>query len=112
MVLVSEAMLRLLVAVGDGRGCVIVLEDLHWADPETLAVIDYLADHAAAEPVLCLGTFRPDETLPATAALRTRWLVERRGRWRLHSWTRTRSGRWHRRASAVRRCPECCSMTS
>ena len=40
------------------QGCLLVLEDLHWADPETLAVVDYLADTLAAERVLCLATTR------------------------------------------------------
>jgi DNA-binding NarL/FixJ family response regulator len=58
--LLGEAVVRLLADVGSGRGCVLVLEDLHWADAETIAVVDYLADALAAEPVLCLCTVRPD----------------------------------------------------
>jgi hypothetical protein len=44
--------------LGGTAGCLLVLEDLHWADPETLAVVDYLADTLAAERVLCLTTTR------------------------------------------------------
>ena len=33
----------------------LVLEDLHWADPETLAVVDYLGDALRAEPVALPG---------------------------------------------------------
>ena len=47
-------------------GLVIVLEDLHWADPDTLAVTEYLADNLAAEPVLCLATSRDE---PPSAGL-------------------------------------------
>ena len=43
-VLVSEAAVRLLALLGRGRGCVLVLEDLHWADPETIGTVDYFAD--------------------------------------------------------------------
>lgn len=57
--LLGEAVLRLLRRHGDGRGCLLVLEDLHWADAETLAVLDYLGDAAPGEPVLCLCTSRP-----------------------------------------------------
>ncbi len=69
LVLVAEAVLRLLRVIAGDRGCLIVLEDLHWADPETLAVVDYLADNLAAEPVLCVATVRTDEdTAGATLA--------------------------------------------
>ena len=57
--LVGEAVVRLLRALGGDAGCLLVLEDLQWADPETLAVADYLADTLAAERVLCLVTARP-----------------------------------------------------
>jgi DNA-binding CsgD family transcriptional regulator len=57
-VLVGEAVVRLLRVLGGTAGCLLVLEDLHWADPETLAVVDYLADTLAAERVLCLTTTR------------------------------------------------------
>ena len=35
-----------------------MLEDLHWADPETLAIVEYLADNIATASVLCLVTLR------------------------------------------------------
>ena len=59
-VLLSEGAARLLGLLGRGRGCVLVLEDLHWADPETLDAVDYLADALQDAPVLCLGTTRPE----------------------------------------------------
>ncbi|MBA3906629.1 MAG: AAA family ATPase, partial [Pseudonocardiales bacterium] len=58
--LLAEAVVRLLSAHGGGRGCLLVLEDLHWADPETLAALDYLGDALRTEPVLCVGTTRPE----------------------------------------------------
>lgn len=58
-VLIGEAVVRLLRVLGRDAGCLLVLEDLHWADPETLAVVDYLADTLATERVLCLATTRP-----------------------------------------------------
>jgi DNA-binding CsgD family transcriptional regulator len=57
--LVGEAVVRLLRVLGGTAGCLLVLEDLHWADPETLEVVDYLADSVAAERMLCLATTRP-----------------------------------------------------
>jgi DNA-binding CsgD family transcriptional regulator len=58
-VLLAEALVRLLSLVARDRGAVLQLEDVHWADPETLAVIDYLADALREEPVLCVCTARP-----------------------------------------------------
>ena len=58
--LLAEAIVRLLRAHGDGRGCVLVVEDLHWADSETLAALDYLGDALPTEPVLCVATARPE----------------------------------------------------
>lgn len=61
LVFVGEAVLRLLHLLSPDHGCLLVLEDLHWADLETLALLEYLADNVFAERVLCLGTFRPEE---------------------------------------------------
>jgi predicted ATPase len=60
-VILAEGVLRLLRAVAGQSGCLLVLEDLHWADSETLAVVEYLADNLAGEPVLCLATIRSGE---------------------------------------------------
>jgi DNA-binding CsgD family transcriptional regulator/predicted negative regulator of RcsB-dependent stress response len=60
-VAMAEAVLRFLRAVARVRGCVLVLEDLHWADPETLAVVEYLSDNLASEHVLCIATLRSEE---------------------------------------------------
>jgi DNA-binding CsgD family transcriptional regulator len=65
-VVVAEALLRVLRAFATGSACVIVIEDLHWADPETLRTVEYLADHATESRVLCVGTLRDD---PGTAAM-------------------------------------------
>ena len=59
-VFLGEAVLRLLRVIASQAGCVLVLEDLHWADQETLALLEYLADNLAAERVLCLGTLRAE----------------------------------------------------
>jgi DNA-binding CsgD family transcriptional regulator len=57
----GEAVLRLLDAACRPSGGVLVLEDLHWADPETVEVVEHLADHLERAPVLCLATVRSDE---------------------------------------------------
>lgn len=53
----GEALLRLLRLVAPA-GCLLVLEDLHWADPESLAVVEYLCDHAAETALIVVGTLR------------------------------------------------------
>jgi predicted ATPase len=56
----AEAVLRLLRVAASHRGCLVVLEDLHWADPETLRIVEYLADNLVSERVLCLVTVRDE----------------------------------------------------
>jgi DNA-binding CsgD family transcriptional regulator len=60
LVVLAEAVLRLLSVAGGERGCVVVLEDLHDADAETLAVVEYLIDNLADQPVLLLASLRPE----------------------------------------------------
>lgn len=69
-VVVGEALLRLLRSIGEDSGCVLALEDLHWGDPETIEVVEYLADNLAGEPLLCLATMRDDESTRAVRMLR------------------------------------------
>jgi DNA-binding CsgD family transcriptional regulator len=58
--ILAEGVLRLAVSAGRPSGSLLVLEDLHDADPEAFAVIDYLVDNAAREPLLVLGTARAE----------------------------------------------------
>src|SRR4029077_11023515 len=64
----GEAVLQLLRRLAGPGGLLLVLEDLHWADPDTLAVVEYLSDNLSAEPVLCLATCR-SETMSAGGGL-------------------------------------------
>jgi DNA-binding CsgD family transcriptional regulator len=57
----GEAVLRLLASLCGPRGGLLVLEDLHWSDPETVGVIEHLSDHLARASVLCVVTLRSDE---------------------------------------------------
>jgi DNA-binding CsgD family transcriptional regulator len=45
MIVVAEAVLRLLQVVGRSTGLLLVLEDMQWADESTTAVARYLCDH-------------------------------------------------------------------
>ncbi|RKT56487.1 ATP-binding protein [Saccharothrix australiensis] len=60
VVVLAEAVLRLLVVIGRVKPCLLVLEDLHDSDAETLAVIDYLVDNLDAVPAALLVTTRAD----------------------------------------------------
>ena len=61
VVVMAEAVLRVLQWATGGAGVIVILEDLHWADDATLAVIRYLVDHANEVPVLVFGTIRTGE---------------------------------------------------
>ena len=77
----GEAVLQLLRRFAGTAGLLLVLEDLHWADPDTLAVVEYLSDNLSAESVLCVATCR-SETPSAGAELVAR-LTGRRAAWHL-----------------------------
>ncbi|UED87811.1 AAA family ATPase [Streptomyces profundus] len=57
-VVLAEAVLRLAAARGRRHGCLLVIDDLHDADPETLAVTEYLAANLSAQPVAVVATVR------------------------------------------------------
>ena len=57
----GEAVARFLAAVGLGHPCLLVLEDLHWADADSLAVVTHLAGAVEGLPVLVLASVRDDE---------------------------------------------------
>jgi DNA-binding CsgD family transcriptional regulator len=66
----GEAVLRLLGALAHRTdsapraGTLLILEDLHWVDPDTLTVLTYLAHAAESSPLLLLGTVRAEVALP------------------------------------------------
>lgn len=69
--ILGEALIRLLSSHGGttppartpptAKGTLLILEDVHWADPETLAILEYLADNLAGTRVLCVATLRDSE---------------------------------------------------
>jgi tetratricopeptide (TPR) repeat protein len=60
LVVIAEAVLRLIGLVGRGRGCLLVLDDLQDSDAETLAVVDYLVSNLDRQPVALLAAVRAD----------------------------------------------------
>jgi DNA-binding CsgD family transcriptional regulator/mRNA-degrading endonuclease toxin of MazEF toxin-antitoxin module len=57
----GEAVARFLAEVGRERPCLLVLEDLHWADADTHAVVLHLATAVRGLPVLVVVSARDDE---------------------------------------------------
>ena len=54
------AVRRLVETLGQERPLVLVVEDIHWAEPTFLDLLDYLADWVRDAPVLLLCLARPD----------------------------------------------------
>lgn len=71
----AEGLARLLARLGE-EGCLLVLEDLHWSDPETLAIVEDLAGLLDERSVLCVATVRTSDT--TTVERRLHELGERR----------------------------------
>lgn len=59
-----ELLVTLLLDSADGRPAFIIVEDLHWADPSTLAVLGILLDQVPTTKVLGLLSFRPEFSAP------------------------------------------------
>jgi len=62
-----EAIVTFVLAVAAQQPLLLIFEDLHWADPSTLELIDLLVDQVPAAPILMLMTSRPQFRPPWTA---------------------------------------------
>ncbi|MGY1712200.1 ATP-binding protein [Geodermatophilus sp. SYSU D00758] len=67
---VAEALLRLLAVVAADRGALLVVEDLHGADEDTLWVLEYLLSNIADHGAGCLVSLRPGPAGRALPAVR------------------------------------------
>lgn len=65
----GEAVVQLLSYLSEPAGLLVVLEDLHWADPDTLAIVEYLVGNLDSERVLCVLTVRSEEPSAALELL-------------------------------------------
>ena len=89
VLVLGEGLLRLLIVAGGRSGCLLVLEDLHWADPDTVGIVGYLASAARGSPVViavsawddqpgALRTLRPEDSvvgsLSRQVGVTTAWL--------------------------------------
>lgn len=76
VIAIGEALLKLIEMSGRNRGVLLAVEDVHWADDDTLALLEYVVDNTAAHRAATLITLRGD---PPGGALRTvRALADRR----------------------------------
>ena len=60
-VVLGEGLIRLLIELAGRRGCVLILEDLHWADADSRALIGYVAGALDGTPILLVASARDDE---------------------------------------------------
>lgn len=56
------AVRRLVERLSSWRPLVLVFEDIHWAEPALLNLVDHIADHAKRAPILLICAARPDFT--------------------------------------------------
>src|ERR1700723_1878495 len=64
---VSEA----LTGAARTQPCMYLLEDLHWADESTLALLIYLAHRIARLPAVIIGTYRSEYSENSPSLVRT-----------------------------------------
>ena len=62
----SQAILAWVLRITARRPVLLVWEDIHWADPSTLALLDLLIEQAATTSVFVVLTFRPEFVPPWT----------------------------------------------
>ncbi|KAB1906862.1 AAA family ATPase [Micromonospora tulbaghiae] len=69
-----DAVTAALVAVAQHRPVAVVFDDLHWADPASLRLLQFVTQHAWFERLLLIGTYRDAEVESGEHPLRP-WLL-------------------------------------
>jgi hypothetical protein len=64
-----DAVRARLIEVSEAHGMVVVLDDLHWADEATLALLSFLSRHLLRSRVLIVGGFRDVDATPPLVRL-------------------------------------------
>jgi len=65
--LTFDAIFALLCAMAEQRPLLLLIEDLHWADPSTIEVLTRLVREAPSAPICVVMTARPELSLPFAA---------------------------------------------
>jgi DNA-binding CsgD family transcriptional regulator/tetratricopeptide (TPR) repeat protein len=74
LMVLAEGLLRLMAEWSSVKApALLVIEDLQWADRETLEVIEYLADHLSGQAALVVVTLRDDEPGPGGDLVSALW---------------------------------------
>ncbi len=60
----QQYLLSLITELTQTKPVVLLLEDLHWADPSTLELVDFFVEQVPRERILALFTHRPEFTPP------------------------------------------------
>lgn len=56
-----DAIYKLLIKISEERPLIIFIDDLHWADEDTLNLLNYIGRNSINHRILLLGTYRPEE---------------------------------------------------
>jgi tetratricopeptide (TPR) repeat protein len=67
---IADKVLDKLIGISNTAPLVLLLEDLHWADEQSLFVLEYVARNIVENRILVLGTLRPEENKLASATVR------------------------------------------
>jgi DNA-binding CsgD family transcriptional regulator len=59
-----ESIARFATSVAASHPLLIILEDLHWSDEQSLELLDFFVRRIAALPILILGTYRSEDASP------------------------------------------------
>jgi predicted ATPase/class 3 adenylate cyclase len=62
--LTREYLLSFILHRAQGKPILLLVEDLHWADPSTLALLEFFVEQAGQHPLLGLFTYRPEFRQP------------------------------------------------
>ncbi len=74
LIVLAEGVLRLMVEWSSPDApALLVIEDLHWADRETLEVLEYLADHVCGHAAVVVVALRDDEPGPGAESVSALW---------------------------------------
>lgn len=69
VLVLGEGVVRLLRVIAGDHGCLIRLEDLHWADADSVALLTYLADALRSSNVAVIASARDEPAHPAAEPL-------------------------------------------
>jgi DNA-binding SARP family transcriptional activator len=73
-----DAITRLLRATSERRPLVVVLDDLQWADSDSLRVLDYLTNELDGGRVMLVATYRDEDAAPGTSLVAALGALARR----------------------------------